>query len=199
MIQLNGVSPFATNPVTDASIVAPANQAGSNDFQSQLSAALTATLQKFGIDPSTITLSIAPSGGGASLPRQTTSAGSATVTPPRPFTPGDGTLASHDPILNFDDAYWASQPPAVQALRNMDNQTQRSELAGQLAAAGYRIDAPIMVWGWDPAKVTNLRQGMGYSWVPSGYQNPVAEAPGIDDHGSQPYDPTNPPSGSIAV
>jgi hypothetical protein len=185
MIQLNGVSPFNNNSITDPSIVAPANQDASSSFQSQLSAALTATLQKFGIDPSKIALSIAPIG--------------ASVTPPPPSSSGDGTLASQDPMLNYDDAYWSSQPPAVQALRNIDDPTQRSILAGQLTAAGYKIDAPIMVWGWDPAKVTNLRQSMGYTWVPVGLQTPIAEAPGVDDHGSQPYDPSNPPAGSIAV
>jgi hypothetical protein len=185
MIQLNGVSPFNTNSVADPSIVAPANQDPSSSFQSQLSAALTATLQKFGIDPSKVALSIAPI--------------RASVTPPPPSSPGDGTLASQDPGLNFDDAYWAKQPSAVQALRNIDDPTQRSILAGQLTAAGFKIDAPIIVWGWDPAKVTTLRQSMGYTWVPAGLQTPIAEAPGVDDHGSQPYDPSNAPAGSIAV
>jgi len=185
MIQLNGVSPFNTNSVADPSIVASVNQDGSSSFQSQLSAALTATLQKFGIDPNKVALSIAPI--------------RASVTPPPLSSPGDATLASQDPVLNFDDAYWAKQPPAVQALRNIDDPTQRSILAGQLTAAGFKIDAPIMVWGWDPAKVTSLRQSMGYTWVPAGFQTPIAEAPGVDDHGSQPYDPSNRPSGSIAV
>ena len=191
MIQFNGVSPLATS--LDPSIVAPATEGTSDGFQSQLSAALTATLEKFGVDPSKIALSIAPIATGGA---QTQSAAAASVTAPQP---GDGSLASQDPILQFDDNYWASQPPAVQALRNIDDQGQRSILAAQLAASGYKIDAPIMVWGWDPAKVTNLRQGMGYSWVPGAFQNPIAEAPGVDDHGSQPYDPTNPPSNSIAV
>jgi|SRR5579864_4705974 len=191
MIQLNGVSPFATNSAADPSIVAPANQAASSSFQSQLSAALTATLEKFGIDPSKIALSIAPIGNSDAAPQSS-------VTRPPSVAADDGTLASQDPILSFDDAYWANQPPAVQALRNVDA-SQRAALANQLAAAGYKIDAPIMVWGWDPAKVSGLRQSFGYSWVPSIQQNPIAEAPGIDDHGSQPYDPTNPPSGTIAV
>jgi len=194
MIQLNGVSPFNNNSVADPSIVAPASQDASSSFQSQLSAALTATLQKFGIDPSKFALSIAPV-----VTSGTQSQSPTSVTPPPPSAPADGTLASQDPGLNFDDAYWAKQPPAVQALRNIDDPTQRSILAGQLTAAGFKIDAPIMVWGWDPAKVTSLRQGMGYTWVPTGLQTPIAEAPGVDDHGSQPYDPSNPPAGSIAV
>lgn len=195
MIQFTGISPLTAT--SDSSIVASSSKASSDSFQSQLSAALTATLEKFGIDPSKIALSIAPIvTSGAQT--QSSGAASSAVTPP-PANSDDGTLAAHDPILQFDDRYWASQPPAVQALRNIDDQGQRSILAAQLAASGYKIDAPIMVWGWDPAKVTNLRQGMGYSWVPSAFQNPIAEAPGVDDHGSQPYDPTNPPSGSVAV
>ena len=191
MIQLNGVTPFTVNTIAGPSM-SDMGQAAGSGFQNQLAAALTATLEKFGIDASKFALSIAPVSSGAQ-------AQPAAVTPPPASAHRDGTLASQDPILNFDDAYWASQPPAVQALRNMEDQTQRSILAGQLSAAGYKIDAPIMVWGWDPAKVTTLRQGLGYSWVPAGFQSPVAEAPGVDDHGSQPYDPSNPPRGSIMV
>jgi hypothetical protein len=197
MIQFNGVSPFATNSAVGLSDIASANQDASTSFQSQLSAALTATLQKFGSDPNKIALSIAPIV--TNSPQPHSSAPAATSVTPPPTQPGDGTLASKDPVLSFDDAYWASQPPAVQALRNMDDQSQRSVLAAQLAASGYKIDTSIMVWGWDPAKVTGLRQDMGYKWVPSAFQNPIAEAPGVDDHGSQPYDPANPPSGSITV
>jgi hypothetical protein len=201
MIQFNGVSPFSTNMATDPALFSAAGQAATSSFQSQLSAALTTTLKSFGINPNTVTLSIAPvvtgSAGPASTPSKTTSA--------KPSVSGissksgDGTLASQDPILNFDDAYWASQPPAVQALRNIDDPSQRSIVAAQLAASGYQIDTPIMVWGWDPSKVTTLRQDLGYTWVPSAFQNPIAEAPGVNDNGSQPYDPAHPPVGSITV
>jgi len=185
MIQFNGVSPFSINTATDTSLLSTAGQAGSNSFQSQLSAALTSTLEQFGINPNSVNVSIAPI--------VTASAS------PAPAKSADGTLASQDPILNFDDAYWASQPAAVQALRNIDDPAERSIAAAQLAASGYKIDTPIMVWGWDPSKVTTLRQDMGYTWVPSAFQNPIAEAPGVNDNGSQPYDPSNPPSGSITV
>jgi hypothetical protein len=199
MIQFNGVSPFASDKVSDASIATRTDQAISDSFQSQLSAALTATLQKFGIDPSKVALSIAPIRSDAGSQPTPAAASQSSVTPPPPAgAPADGSLASHDPILTFDDAYWAKQPQAVQALRNMDDSGQRSVLAAQLGAAGYKIDVPIMVWGWDPAKVSTLRQGLGYSWVPSAFQNPVAAAPGINDLAT-PYDPSNPPSGSIAV
>jgi len=72
-------------------------------------------------------------------------------------------------------------------------------MAGQLAAEGYKIDAPIMAWGWDPSSTMALRQEFGYTWVPSGYQSPIQEAPGMQLPGLTPYDPNNPPAGSIAV
>jgi len=100
---------------------------------------------------------------------------------------------------SVDDAYWAQQPAAVQQLRNISDPDQRTALATQLAGEGYTIDVPIMVWGWDPAKVTQLRQSFGYTWVPSAMQTNVAAAPGISGPGIMPYDPNNPPAGSIAV
>jgi hypothetical protein len=56
-----------------------------------------------------------------------------------------------------------------------------------------------MVWGWDAGKTTQLRQGFGYTWVPSAMQQPVAAAPGIVGAGITPYDPNHPPPGSISV
>ncbi len=100
---------------------------------------------------------------------------------------------------SFDDAYWAKQPAAVQQLKSIQDPAQRTLMASQLAQQGYSIDVPIMVWGWDPQITTQLRQSMGYTWVPSALQNPVAVAPGIGQ-GSQPaYDPLHPPAGSITV
>jgi hypothetical protein len=81
----------------------------------------------------------------------------------------------------------------------MDNYDERSQLAAQLSAQGYSIDVPIMVYGWDPAKITAARESYGYTWVPSAMQNPVAEAPGISTPGGNLYDPNKPPAGSIAV
>jgi hypothetical protein len=209
MIQLNGILPLSTK-FSEPSLVNSANPTDGASFQSELSAALTATLQQFGINPNNVNLSIAPIANStaqpqtnaASTPATTAAATAAPASTAASSTPAsastNGTSSSTDSILSFDNAYWASQPPAVQALRNIDDPAQRSELAGQLAASGYQIDAPIMVWGWDPSQVTSLRQEMGYTWVPSAMQNPVAAAPG-DGIGSQSYDPSNPPSGSIPV
>ena len=100
----------------------------------------------------------------------------------------------------FDQAYWAAQPPAVQALQNIQNPEQRAAMATQLANEGYSIDVPIMVWGWDPSITTAMRQAEGYTWVPSALQSPVDVAPGLASMGSlAAYDPSNPPAGSIAV
>jgi hypothetical protein len=101
-----------------------------------------------------------------------------------------------DPV---DDAYWASQPPAVQQLREMDDPDARKTLATQLAGQGYTIDVPIMVMGFDAGKTTALRQQYGYTWVPSALQNPVELAPGLTMPGMTTYDPNNPPAGSIVV
>jgi hypothetical protein len=96
-------------------------------------------------------------------------------------------------------AYWASQPPAVQVLQNTPDD-QKQEVAQQLANQGYSIDVPIMVWGWDPLATMIERQTAGYTWVPSAMQSSIQEAPGVGGvSGATPYDPTSPPAGSIPV
>lgn len=112
--------------------------------------------------------------------------------------PTGGTTNSSSSPVSFDDAYWASQPAAVQQLRNIQDPTERSEVATQLAQEGYSIDVPIMVWGWDPAITTEARESMGYTWVPSALQQPVEVAPGLTFAGNS-YNAANPPAGSIAV
>jgi hypothetical protein len=97
------------------------------------------------------------------------------------------------------DAYWAEQPPAVQALRNLPDLESRTALATTLRAKGYTLDYPIMVQGWDPLKTMQARQFYGYTWVPSYLQTPIQEAPGCTVLGLQPYDPNSPPPGSIKV
>jgi|SRR5579871_4665027 len=195
MIQFNGVSPFSTGTAAGSSLV-NANPATSASFQSQLTEALTTTLKQFGINPNSVNLSIAPLASTTSPVSPFAAAATANTSPTTAQT-SDST-ATQDPILSFDDAYWASQPPAVQALRNIDDPSQRAMAAAQLAASGYSIDTPIMVWGWDPSKVTTLRQDMGYTWVPSAFQNSIGAAPGTGV-ASVAYDPTHPPSGSIPV
>lgn len=107
--------------------------------------------------------------------------------------------ATTDPTQSFDDAYWAKQPSAVQALRYMQPEG-RAAAARNLASEGYTIDVPIMVWGWDPQIATQIRQAAGYTWVPSGLQNPIESMPGIAPlSGLTAYNPNQPPAGSILV
>jgi hypothetical protein len=115
------------------------------------------------------------------------------VTPPPPSAP-----TTTDSLMASDDAYWAAQPAAVQQLRYTDS-SQRDMVGSQLASEGYKIDVPIMIWGEDPTLTTQLRQNFGYTWVPSALQTPVTAAPGITGLGITPYDPNNPPKGSILV
>ena len=97
-----------------------------------------------------------------------------------------------------DDAYWAEQPLAVQALRNMPpDQVGQAALA--LAKQGYKIDVPIMVWQWDPLTTMIERQNYGYTWVPSALDSPVLLPPGLSFPGLPNYDPNNGPSDSIKV
>jgi len=217
MIHFNSISLLdnnsSTTPTTSGS------QSGS-DFQDQLSAAISATLEQFGVDPSQVNITIGPSANSGSNPPLTGFAAiAAAITPNGTTTPSSGTSTPTNPAasasttsttaesssdadinadLSFDEAYWAKQPAAVQELQNIDDPTERELQAANLAAQGYTIDVPIMAWGWDPSKVTDLRQSFGYSWVPSAMQAPVEQAPGLTGFG-QPYNPNTPPTGSIAV
>src|ERR1700678_2721735 len=99
----------------------------------------------------------------------------------------------------FDQAYWASQPPEVQALPGIADPDQRAAQAATLATDGFTIDVPIMVWGWDAYLVMTMRAQFGYTWVPSALQPPVSIAPGTTQPGVIPYNPADPPPGSIKV
>jgi len=105
--------------------------------------------------------------------------------------------------LDFDKVYWLSQPPEVRALEvnTTPDQDIRMNRGVELAIKGFKIDVPIMLWGWDPYKVMKLRLEYGYTWVPSALQPPVQMAPGLSGSGINlvPYDPNNPPGGTIKV
>jgi hypothetical protein len=204
-----------------------------DNFHGALSDAVSSTLEKFGIHPNDVKISITPA-----------SSASTRTAPPTPGTPAskssdtasstssEAPYGGNDPFVQaaynnpyantptqsstqsatqsssmpldaqqaFDHAYWASQPPAVQALQNMQNPEQRAALGAQLASEGYSIDVPIMVWGWDPSITMAMRQSEGYTWVPSALQTPVEDAPGLASFGSATaYNPNNPPAGSISV
>jgi hypothetical protein len=216
----------------------PLSQSTLDSFHGALSDAVSSTMEKFGIHPSDVKISITPARAD-SMPVSTGSGGPVRLPPPVPGNHSTGGGSSTDtsagatnPFLQasisnpykstapmvstdsltesisapqdaqqaFDDAYWAAQPPAVQALRTMQNPEERTVTATQLAAEGYSIDVPIMVWGWDPSITTAMRQADGYTWVPSAMQNPVEDAPGLSGYGNTAgYNPNNPPAGSIAV
>lgn len=137
----------------------------------------------------------------ALVPRDTVASTDATATASTSST----TSASSSPFTHWyadnaaDDAYWSQQPAAVQQLREIENPEQREALAGQLASEGYKIDNAIMVWGWDAGQVTAERQADGYTWVPSATQANISAAPGITGPGLTPYNPADPPAGSITV
>jgi hypothetical protein len=176
----------------------------SQSFESQLSEAISEVLSKFGIDPGSIHLTVQDSSGGNIATRQnsappSTQLSTSVSSSPAPQTVVAPASAPASSSQSVDDAYWSKQPAAVQQLRNIQDQGQRTLLGSQLATEGYSIDVPIMVWGWDAGVTTQLRQSYGYTWVPSALQQPVAVAPGLSVPGVPPYDPAHPPVGSIAV
>jgi len=123
---------------------------------------------------------------------------STTATSPA-ATPSPTPTPSATPPATEEDAYWAMQPPAVQALRNISDETERGDLAKQLADQGYTIDVPIMVWKWDPLTTMTIRQNSGYTWVPSGDQSNLPTCPNCELPGLPAYDPNHAPAGSIIV
>jgi hypothetical protein len=68
-----------------------------------------------------------------------------------------------------------------------------------LAKAGCTIDMAIMVWGWDPVMTEFLRFQAGWKWVPAANQPNPPLPPFLTFPGMTPYDPNNPPPGSIKV
>ncbi len=249
-------------PDTNASSTGQKNNAtktsGMESFHGALNDAVSSTLERFGIDPGNVKISItrasdssdsalaeshesivagkseqtSTSSSNVSTSGSSASSSAASSGPPdngydpflqaaysNPFASlststaaGSGSTAANAAASTasaapaetaqeaFDNAYWASQPQAVQVLRTMTNQDERTDVASQLANEGYSIDVPIMVWGWDPYTTTNMREAEGYTWVPSALQQPVEVAPGLSAFGNMgTYNASNPPAGSIAV
>ncbi len=101
----------------------------------------------------------------------------------------------------FDQAYWASEPPEIVAAfgpASTLSQDDRTTRAVQLAQQGFTIDIAIMVWDWDPYLVMTMRANYGFTWVPAALQPPITVAPGLSFPGAA-YDPNSPPAGSIPV
>jgi hypothetical protein len=206
MIQLNTTSMWGAQDPLDGSL-ADMGKKAMPDFQNAMSGALSRAVKDLRTEEHQVALSMAPTSAPASASpavspfsiAATSGNPSVTITSTSAPAPATASDTSGDHTQSFDDAYWAKQPPAVQALRNMGDYDQRTQLASKLTAEGYNIDVPIMVWGWDPGKITAARQGYGYTWVPSAMQPAITEAPGLGSPGTQAYDPTHQPDGSIAV
>ncbi len=209
----------ATGSVQSASVAnfTPTNKISGNmmdSFAQQLASAIEGYLGKvssgshFEIDVQSgqgndFTVSVKDLGTTAQAPAQSSTA--MDVSPASSAAPAASTPAPVDtPAIDKSnmtptDAYWAEQPPAVQALRNMPDD-QKFEAARDLAAQGYTIDVPIMVWGWDPLVTMTMRQNDGYTWVPSALQPNIPIGPGMVNVWNVPsYDANNPPPGSIKV
>lgn len=100
-----------------------------------------------------------------------------------------------------DDIYWAAQPVAVQAIRAYPvDGPDRGAKAVDLAKQGYKIDFPIMVWGWNAPACMFQRQIDGLTWVPNALQPSIGlSRPDSSNPPYDPYDPNNQPAGSITV
>lgn len=101
----------------------------------------------------------------------------------------------------FDEAYRASLPPQVAALLDISDSVARMATAQGLAAAGFIIDVPIQVWGWNPYATMAYRLIDGFTWVPNALQPSVGYDVGQASAGPPyvPYDPSKPPASSIRV
>jgi hypothetical protein len=214
---------LATNTQTALSsftLNTPTNSASTSSFAQQLAAALESYLGSSGT-ASNLQVNIQATGSQTSGNRQflvTVTNPEATPVPsttqpstPQPVTPPSTAISPAvtaaaipsttpaTPPATEEDAYWAMQPPAVQALRTIPDETERGVAAKQLADQGYTIDVPIMVWHWDPLITMTIRQNSGYTWVPSGDQAALQTCPNCDVPGLTHYDPNNPPPGSVMV
>lgn len=111
----------------------------------------------------------------------------------------------NDPIeQEFNAAYLASLPsPVAEALKLKNG--DRLDALQSLAAQGFIIDFPIMAWKFPPYFVMLQRHLGGMTWVPNAMQQPLGQTgssiglPGATLPGQTPYDPLNPPPGSIKV
>ncbi len=103
----------------------------------------------------------------------------------------------------FDAAFNAAQSPAAQKVLAMPVSSSaelsaREAAAVALAKTGYLVEGKIFGWGFDPYLTMQAYAQAGYTWVPNILQ-PVPLPPGLSFPGVAPYDPNNPPAGSIKV
>jgi hypothetical protein len=134
------------------------------------------------------TAPVVPSDTGATTPQATA-----------PATPNQTAAPPAPAAKNEADAYWATQPAAVQVLRTISNEGDRAAKAQDLAKQGYAIDVPIMVWNLDPLSIMSVRQSSGMTWIPTLGQTAPQTGPGITFPGMTSYDPLSPLPGSLPV
>lgn len=103
--------------------------------------------------------------------------------------------------------YINSFPPEIAALMALPTGQERYQQAGVLVQRGFNgldgapaIDEAIMVDQEMTAEdVMTVRKNNGFTWVPSWGQQSLPSMPGDAFPGLTPYDPANPPPGSILV
>ncbi len=108
----------------------------------------------------------------------------------------------------FNAMYWAAQPDAVRSvIEPLIVRLNHGEVgipdvedaAFKLAQAGQIIDRWIMVWGMDQYQAMLSRSLQGMTWYPSLMQAPLVLGPGVIYPNVPPYDPNNPPLGSVKI
>ncbi len=93
----------------------------------------------------------------------------------------------------FNDIYWAAQPPEVRALREV--QASESEpLAKKLAVRGFVIDGPIHGWKWDAYRTMWFRQEYGLANILAVGGQPIKTSLNAADYPA--FDPPKVPEGS---
>jgi hypothetical protein len=183
------------DPPASPASSAPSGSSLFPSASSSAASAATSTPASAGSDTSIFTSTPAAA---AVASGSASAAAAGTSSPAASPSSGQAPTAAQLAQMTPTEAYWAEQPPAVQALQNMPLD-QRPSAAAALAAQGYTIDVPIMVEGQDPLVTMLTRETDGYTWVPSAMQADVQVAPGISCPGFSSYDPAKPPAGSIEV
>jgi hypothetical protein len=102
-------------------------------------------------------------------------------------------------LHKFYNAYWASKPPEVAALRDMPVGLERVARAFELAAQGYVIDPEIDTYNKHPLFTMDMREHNGYTWYWCLGQKAVPVVPGAWLPGFESYDPDRPPTPYIKV
>ena len=68
---------------------------------------------------------------------------------------------------DFNNIYWAAQPPAVRALKDMPNGPDKQNAAVALAKQGFTVDTFIGFFGFEPWGTMSARQMEGLRWAPA--------------------------------